>query len=250
MADIFEFRDFSLLQASAGQRINTDSCVFAELICAAGITPQRILDIGAGTGVVTTMLAHHFQNARVTAVEPESSIADVAHKNFAQDIWLGRITLQQARIQDLAGEAGEQFDLVLCNPPYFQNSTPSFDRATEVARHNSDLSPSDIYAGMRRNMTLSGSAWLSFPEESADLWFNEGRKQGLHLTHHFILSEHPTAKPHISVAGWSKAKPPEVITSKFIYRIAPQGALSPWMKVLRRKWFPAKFNKNMYAVDP
>lgn len=250
MGDIFEFRDFSLLQASVGQRINTDSCVFAELICAAGNLPQRILDIGAGTGVVTMMLAHHYQNATITAVEPESSIADVAQKNFDQKIWLGRITLQRARIQDLVGTPGEQFDLVSCNPPYFQNCVPSFDRATEVARHNSDLSPSEIYEGMRRNMTLSGSAWLSFPEESAGLWFNVGKERGLHLTHHFILSEHPTAKPHIAVAGWSRIKPTDVTLSKFFYRIAPQGALSPWMKSLRRKWFPAKFNKNMYAVDP
>jgi len=249
MGDIFEFRDFSLLQASVGQRINTDSCVFAELVCSASGLPQRILDIGAGTGVVTMMLAHHFQNATITAIEPNASVADVAHKNFDQNLWCRRITLQRARIQDLVGTHEGQFDLVVCNPPYFQNSMPSFDRATEVARHNSDLSPAEIYEGMRQNMTLSGSAWLSFPDESTDLWVNFGKAAGLHLTHHVILSEHPTAKPHIAVAGWSRTKPADVATSKFFYRIAPQGALSPWMKDLRRKWFPAKFNKNMYAVD-
>jgi tRNA1Val (adenine37-N6)-methyltransferase len=225
------------------------SCVFAELVCTAGILPQRILDIGAGTGVVTLMLAHHFQNASATAVEPDSSVADVAHKNFDQNIWLHRITLQRARIQDFVGTQEEKFDLVVCNPPYFQNSMPSFNRATEIARHNSDLSPSEIYEGMLRNMTRSGSAWLSFPEESASLWLNSGKERGLHLTHHFILSEHPTAKPHIAVAGWSRTMPTDVINAKFFYRIAPQGALSPWMKDLRRKWFPAKFNKNMYSVD-
>ncbi len=195
-------------------------------------------------------MEYKFKNATITAVEPESSIADVAQNNFNQDLWHGRITLQRVRIQDLVGTPEEQFDLVVCNPPYFQNSMPSSARATEVARHNSDLSPEEIYAGMRRHLTLAGSAWLSFPEKSAELWFKVGKECGLHLTHQITLREHPTAEPHIVVAGWSRIKPVDVIASEFFYRIAPQGALSPWMKSMRKKWFPAEFNKNMYAVDP
>lgn len=250
MSDIFEFRDFSMLQAGVGQRINTDSCVFAELVAGVDCQPQRILDIGAGTGVVTLMLAHRFPCATITAIEPESSIADVAQKNFAQAVWRDRIDLLRVRIQDFAVAPSEAFDLVLCNPPYFQNSTLSTDRATEVARHNSDLAPAEIYPALVRHMTPDGSAWLSFPESCSDLWLREGKALGLHPTHHIFLSDHPAAKPHIAVVGWSRSKPRDVVTSRLCYRTAPQGALTPWMQSFRKKWFPARFNKNMYAVDP
>ncbi len=141
-----------------------------------------------------------------------------------------------------------QFDIVLCNPPYFQNSTLSADHATEVARHNSDLSPKETFDEICNNMTPKGYAWISFPEESSELWLSEGKAHELHITHHFILSEHPDAKPHMAVVGWSRTKPSSVVTFVHYYRVAPQGALSPWMKSFRKKWFPAKYNKNMYAV--
>jgi tRNA1Val (adenine37-N6)-methyltransferase len=248
MNDKFEFRDFSMLQSAVGQRVNTDSCVFAELIGSGDLEPKQILDIGTGTGVVALMLAHRFKDAKITAVEPINSVADVAQKNFSQDIWINRIDLLRTRIQDAIFSNNEQFDLVLCNPPYFQNSTLSSDHATEVARHNSDLSPKKIFDEMYRYMTPNGSAWISFPEESSELWLSEGKAHELHLTHHFILSEHPEAKPHMAVVGWSRTKPASVVTFVHYYRVAQQGALSPWMKSFRKKWFPAKYNKNMYAV--
>lgn len=250
MDNKFEFRDFSMLQSAVGQRVNTDSCVFAELVGSENFKPQRILDIGAGTGVVSLMLAHRFKDAKITAVEPIQSVADIAQKNFAQDVWLNRIDLLRVRIQDAFFQETEPFDLVLCNPPFFQNSTLSFERATEVARHNSDLSPKEIFGCMCKNMTPSGSAWLSFPQEWSELWLSEGEAHELHLTHQYILSEHPKANPHIAVVGWSRTKPKSVVTFTHYYRMAPQGALSPWMKSFRKKWFPAKYNKNMYAVDP
>ena len=54
-------------QAPSGQRINTDSCSFAALI-GSGLSPNRILDVGAGTGVVALMLAKRFANAEIVAV--------------------------------------------------------------------------------------------------------------------------------------------------------------------------------------
>ena len=248
MTDVFEFRDFSMQQAAMGQRINTDSCVFGALVGAEKIQPRRIVDIGAGTGVITLMQALRFPNANVTAVEPEPSIADVAQKNFDQDAWRDRITLLRTRIQDLVVGPGGQFDFVLCNPPYFLNSTLSTNHVTAIARHAFDLSPAEIYQAMLRLMTPDGSAWLSFPHDYRDLWLSAGKALGLHPTHHIVLSEHPTARPHVEIVGWSKTQPANVAASTLFYREAPQGALSPWMKSFRKTWFPARFNKNMYAV--
>lgn len=238
-----------MLQAPTGQRINTDSCVFAELVGEGGPPPQRILDIGTGTGVVTLMLALRFPQARITAVECEASVADVAQKNFDQEPWRERIDLRRVRIQDLDAAQCGSFDLVLCNPPYFQNSMPSTNLATAVARHNFDLSPLETYQAMRRLMTPDGSAWLSFPADYTDLWISEGKTLGLHPIHHVVISDHPVAKAHVAVVGWSLTQPASVVASTLFYRTVAQGALSPWMQSFRRKWFPARFNKNIYAVD-
>ena len=249
MSDVFEFRDFSMLQASVGQRINTDSCVFAALVGDESRPPRRILDIGAGTGVVTLMLSLRFPAATLTAVEPESSIAAVARTNFSQVAWRDRFALLEDRIQDLDAEQCGVYDLVLCNPPYFQNGMLSADRITAMARHNADLSINEIYQAMLRLMADGGSAWLSFPADDADLWLSEGRVLGLHPTEYILVSDHANCKPHIVVVGWSRLQPTIMKERALHYRTSLQGPLSPWMQEFRKRWFPARFNKNMYAVD-
>ncbi len=171
--DEFHFRDFSMRQAPSGQRVNTDSCVFGALI-GRDIKPTRALDIGCGTGVLTLMLAARHPDVMMTAVEPELEIADVAQQNFTSTPWAGRIKLLTLKAQELDPEIHGRFDFVFCNPPYFQNSMISDDRLRMVARHNTSLSPDELYDSMIRVMTDDGSAWVSFPGDAAKLWMERG----------------------------------------------------------------------------
>lgn len=243
--DVFHFRDFSMLQAPSGQRVNTDSCVFGAVI-GPSASPSRILDIGTGTGVLALMLAARFPNARITAVEPETSIAQVAKENFLGSPWRNRIEIVVSRAQDLDPAILGSFDFVLCNPPYFQNSMTSDNRLRMVARHNTDLSPAELYDSMKRMVSDEGSVWLSFPEDSNDLWLKHGVESGLHQTHQITVKDHPDAKPHMTVAGWSRAEQESVAEEMIYYRDHHKGNASPWMRKFRDEWYPARFNAQFY----
>jgi tRNA1Val (adenine37-N6)-methyltransferase len=244
-SDLFHFRQFSMIQAPSGQRVNTDSCVFGALI-GQDAQPARILDIGTGTGVLALMLAVRFPQSQITAVEPEASIAEVAHQNFTTSPWSDRITTLLARAQELDPAIHGTFDFVICNPPYFQNSMTSGDRLRMIARHNMDLSPGELYQAMHRMMSSGASAWLSCPEDSTSLWVDQGIAAGLHETHHIIVKDHPEAKPHVTVVGWSKSKPDSVIHNSIHYRAEHKGGLSEWMRSFREEWYPAKYNQQFY----
>lgn len=243
--DVFHFRQFSMRQAPSGQRINTDSCAFGALIGPEAM-PAKILDIGSGTGVLALMLAVRFPEAMITAVEPERSIAEVARENFLASPWNQRIHLEISRAQDLIPEIHGIFDFVLCNPPYFQNSLLSDDRLRMVARHNTDLCPDELYLCMLRMMSEQGSAWVSFPEDNTALWVDEGIKAGLHRTHHMIIKDHPTAKPHMAIVGWSRRKPDKVIEDEIYYRTEHKGRVSEWMRAFRQEWYPEKYNAQFF----
>jgi tRNA1Val (adenine37-N6)-methyltransferase len=245
--DMFHFRQFSMIQAPSGQRVNTDSCVFGALI--AGDAPQsalRILDVGTGTGVLALMLASRLPASHLTAVEPEVSIAAVAQENFQNSPWADRMKMIIARAQDLDPAVHGTFDLVLCNPPYFQNSLMSGDRLRMIARHNMDLNPEPLYAAMNRMMSEDASAWLSFPEDSTALWMDLGIRSGLHQTHHYVVKDHPEAKPHMVVAGWSRTKPHKKVQDVIHYRAEHQGRLSDWMRSFREEWYPARYNEQFF----
>lgn len=242
MSDTFYFRDFSMRQAPSGQRINTDSCVFGSLIGGLEASPKHIIDIGTGTGLLALMLAIRFPESSITAVEPEVDIANVARENFNSSAWRERIDLKTNRAQDLPDDLNESFDFVVCNPPYFQNSSLSNDRLRDVARHNIDLSPPDLYTAMSRLMTEDGSAWLSFPEHQTELWTESGTNAGLHLTHQTLIKDHPDARPHIAIAGWSRHRPLSIANDVFHYRVAHRGPQSDRMKAFRDQWFPGHYN--------
>jgi tRNA1Val (adenine37-N6)-methyltransferase len=240
--DEFHFRDFSMRQAPSGQRVNTDSCVFGALI-GRDARPERALDIGSGTGVLSLMLASRDSNVLITAVEPELEIAEVAKQNFAASPWHERIDLLTLRAQDLNPDIHGQFDFVFCNPPYFQNSMISDDRLRTVARHNTSLSPGGLYQSMTPMMSDNGTAWVSFPGDSTRLWMEPGRGAGLHPLRCITVKDHPDATAHMIVVGWSKQRPEAIAEETVCYRESRNGKMSPWMIAFREEWYPARYNE-------
>jgi len=105
-----------------------------------------------------------------------------------------------SRAQDLAPDLDGSFDLVVCNPPYFQNSLKSDDRLRMVARHTTDLSVAEVFESMRRMMSRGAEAWLSYPDDSKDYWCDVGRATGLFLSHEISLRDYPQAPPHVSIS--------------------------------------------------
>ena len=146
------------------------------------------------------------------------------------------------RAQDLIPERHGIYDFVLCNPPYFQNSMLGADRIRTVARHNTDLSPDELYLSMTRVMTDDGSAWVSFPEDSTELWIGAGSRAGLYTTHHIVVKDHPDARPHMTIVGWGRQKCLEPRMETIHYRSSHNGPLSPWMMNFRDEWYPERYN--------
>lgn len=247
--DLFQFRDFTMAQAPSGQRVNTDSCVFGDLIGEPILeSPQKILDIGTGTGVLALMLAQKFPQAQITGVEPELEIARVTATNFENSLWSKRLQLLTLRAQDLKPEEHGLYDFVLCNPPYFQNSMLSDDRLRTVARHNTDLLPLELYTAMKLMMTKGGTAWVSFPEDSTALWIQSGKASGLVDIQHIVVRDHPQASPHMTIVGWTHPEHSLAASEKSLsfidYRKAYKGEQSDWMRSFRDRWYPEKYNRN------
>ncbi len=74
----------------------------------------RILDLGTGSGCLGITLALELRNASVTAVDVSPAAIAIARRNAVQ---------MQATVQWLESDwfsvlAGEQFDLIVSNPPY------------------------------------------------------------------------------------------------------------------------------------
>jgi len=162
--DYFQFKQFTIRQAGAAMKVCTDSCLFGAL--AVHEYPSRILDIGAGTGLLTLMLAQKYPKAKFTALEPHQDSYTQAKLNIEQSPWSGNIQLQQARLQDFALKRQYKFDLIICNPPFYpaQQKNPQLNKAA----HSFSLPMSEIIKASKLLLRDTGLLYVLYPPVQAE----------------------------------------------------------------------------------
>jgi tRNA1Val (adenine37-N6)-methyltransferase len=245
---IFHFKEFSMRQADSGQRINTDSCVFGDCLRPlpeSAPPPSTCLDIGCGTGLLAIMLAAKFPTAKITALEPATEIAAIARENAASCPWHDRIHVEIQRLQEFScPEQSRGYDLIACNPPFFQNSQISSDTLRAIARHDVELSATDVGTGIARLLAPGGTAWLLCATADESQWIRIFEVAGLCQAKAIQMKDHPDAKAHATAIAFhhrgvnSKNKTPPEVTDTITYRDAPGGGYSGWMQRYRQRWHP------------
>lgn len=97
-------------------RPETEHLVEKVIELAGGVESPRILDVGTGSGCIAVALAHELPNAAITAVDISGAALTIARENAELNGVVDRIRLLEG---DLLGPvAGQQFDIVVSNPPY------------------------------------------------------------------------------------------------------------------------------------
>ena len=81
-------------------KVTTDACIFGALLGESSQLrqSQSILDIGAGTGLLSLMAAQNSQ-AKITAVELDQKASQQAVSNFADSPWADQFQLVNSSIQ-------------------------------------------------------------------------------------------------------------------------------------------------------
>ncbi|MBR5225717.1 MAG: peptide chain release factor N(5)-glutamine methyltransferase [Clostridia bacterium] len=88
-----------------------------EAIRRIGKRALRVLDIGTGSGALAVSIAHHCENAQVTAVDISADALGVAKENAARNGAGVRFLLSDC----FGAVAGETFDVIVSNPPYISD---------------------------------------------------------------------------------------------------------------------------------
>jgi len=155
-------------QPRTGYRFSIDAVLLAHL--AEPRPKDRVLELGTGCGIVSLILAHRMPGVRVTAVELQAELAELARENVRRNGLEARIAVVEADLRTLWPKgAGGPFDLVLSNPPYrrWRSGRINPDPQKAVARHEIESRLSDVIAAARRLLTRSGRFALIYPAERA-----------------------------------------------------------------------------------
>ena len=136
--------------------------------------PYSILDIGAGTGIISLMLAQRSNAEQIDAIEIEEHAYEQCVENFENCPWADRLFCYHASLDEFADEPeDEKYDLIVSNPPYF-NPPPVVPRdegsdisKRKVARFQDSLPFEDLLAYASQLLADEGefAVIIPFPEE-------------------------------------------------------------------------------------
>jgi len=175
----FDFKKFRIEQSGAAMKVGTDGVLLGAWAALRG-TERRVLDIGAGTGLLALMAAQRCPAARIDAIEIDADAAATARDNAAHAPWGERVTVYHAAIQDFTPRAEALYDAVLSNPPFFVDSLKAPTAARSAARHNDTLSFDDLAAAAARLLAPEGFLAVVYPVAEAATFEAAATRVGLY----------------------------------------------------------------------
>ncbi len=165
---VFRFKQFCVSNEFSALKVGTDAVLLGALTSLPEGCP-RVLDIGTGTGVIALMLAQRLAgNAfRITGIDIDGPSAREAAANFAASPWKGNLEALECPLERYRCEDGAKFDLIVSNPPFFDDSLQNPDPRECAARHSVSLTLAQICAFAEENLDEGGRHALIVPAEAA-----------------------------------------------------------------------------------
>ena len=174
----FTFKQFTIEQDDCAMKVGTDGV----LLGAWSPIPKNIfsvLDIGAGTGVLSLMLAqrtnaeHPSQNGelatQIDAIEIDEKAYEQCVENFENSKWADRLFCYHAGLDEFLEEMeDESFDLIISNPPFYTDDYKSENKSRDLARFEDALPFDELIESAANLLSEFGifSVIIPFKEET------------------------------------------------------------------------------------
>jgi len=187
----FRFKQFTVHQDKCAMKVCTDACVLGAWANVA--EAERILDIGAGTGLLSLMAAQRNTHAEIDAVELDSDAFGQAAENVVNSPFSERINVINSAIQDF--QPSYQYDCIITNPPFFQSDLLSPDLKKNNAHHATSLSFDELLTSIDRLLTENGHFYILLPTDEAEVFLSKSLLTGWILGAKMVLHHDKNKKP-------------------------------------------------------
>jgi tRNA1Val (adenine37-N6)-methyltransferase len=221
----FRFKQFTVYQKNSTLKVCTDACLFGAWVAAElkkrASTPASILDIGTGTGLLALMLAQAV-HATIDAVEIERTDFLQAEENIENSSWQSRIHLFLSDVKKF--QTPNRYDLIISNPPFFENDLPSEKAGKNRAKHDTHLTLQELFDSISRLLSAKGEVALLLPMRRLNDLEMLCQKFHLHIIK-FVEVKNKLTEAPFRIMVWLATKE-EIQTKELIYIKEESGAYS------------------------
>jgi tRNA1Val (adenine37-N6)-methyltransferase len=134
----FNFKQFHVNQDRCAMKIGTDGVLLGAWTPLIN-NPYNVLDIGAGTGILSLMLAQRSNAEQIDAIEIDEDAYEQCVENFEASPWGDKLFCFHAGLDEFVDEPEDEYDLIISNPPFYTDDYKSATTSRDLARFEDAL---------------------------------------------------------------------------------------------------------------
>ena len=156
----FSFKQFTIHQEDCAMKVTTDACLFGAWANSKIRSADTLLDIGAGTGLLSLMLSQN-RSIKIDAIEIESSSHGQLCQNIQDSPFSSSINAIKGDVKDW--ETDKPYQVVISNPPFYEKQLRSDQAGVNLARHGDGLTLDALFSHAKRLMSSQGFFYVLMP---------------------------------------------------------------------------------------
>ena len=156
----FKFKQFTVWHDKCAMKIGTDGVLIGAWVNLDNA--KRVLDVGTGTGLIALIVAQRC-NAKIVGVEIDVNASIQAKENVSISPWADRISIENIDFNNY--NSNELFDVIISNPPFFENALKCENNKRSLARHCVSLSYEQLISKSSQLLADNGEFTLIFPHD-------------------------------------------------------------------------------------
>ena len=162
----FTFKQFQVNQDRCAMKIGTDGVLLGAWTPLIN-NPFNVLDIGAGTGILSLMLAQRSNAEQIDAIEIDEDAYEQCVENFEASPWGDKLFCFHAGLDEFVDEPEDEFDLIISNPPFYTDDYKSDNTSRDLARFEDALPFEELIEAAALLLSDNGifSVIIPFKEE-------------------------------------------------------------------------------------
>lgn len=162
----FSFKQFSIQQGRCAMKIGTDGVLLGAW-CPIDNNPYAVLDIGAGTGILSLMLAQRSNAEQIDALEIDEEAYEQCVENFEASPWGDRLFCFHAGLDEFIDEPEDEYDIIISNPPFYSENFKTDNSQRDLARFQDAMPFEDLVAAADLLLSENGifAVIIPFKEE-------------------------------------------------------------------------------------
>jgi len=196
-------------------KIGADSVLLGAW-CPIDNNPFSVLDIGAGTGILSLMLAQRSNASQIDAIEIDEDAYEQCVENFESSPWGDRLFCFHAGLDEFVEEPEDQYDIIISNPPFYSEDYKTGNEQRDLARFQEAMPFKDLIEVAHLLLSENGIFSVIVPNKEEEKFINLCAEFELYPIKVTRVKGTPTTEIKRSLLAFSKTQKQTLIDELII----------------------------------